>query len=46
MTARLPRAEIHHYPSARHELLLELPDVVELLWQRVGEFINTQLEED
>ena len=35
-------ADIHDYEDARHELLLELPEVVESLWQKVAEFIHPQ----
>ena len=42
MLPLVPGAEIHDYPDARHELLLELPEVREALWQRVADFITAR----
>jgi len=36
----IPGIEIHEYAAARHELLLELPEVRQLFWQRVEEFLR------
>lgn len=36
----LPKAVIHLYPKARHELMLETPDVRALVWQRLEDFIE------
>jgi lysophospholipase len=36
-------AEIHDYPEARHELLLELAGVRTALWNRISSFVNLQL---
>ena len=42
MLRRVAAAAIHDYPGARHELLLEWPDVVESLWRRVAAFIAAE----
>ena len=37
---RIPDAAVHRYEGARHELLMELPEAAEPLWERVGAFIS------
>ena len=39
----LSRGVIHLYPEARHELMLELPAVRSLVWQRLEDFVDGQL---
>lgn len=36
-------AEIFEYPDAKHELMLELDDVQELIWGRLKAFVDRQL---
>ncbi|XDZ66778.1 alpha/beta fold hydrolase [Alphaproteobacteria bacterium LSUCC0684] len=36
----VPGIEIHEYADARHELLLELPEVRQLFWRRVEDFVE------
>lgn len=43
MLPEVPGAEIHDYPDARHELLLELPEVRALLWDRLADFVTARL---
>ena len=42
MLPLVPGAEVYDYPDARHELLLELPEVRAALWQRVADFISAR----
>jgi lysophospholipase len=37
---KIPGIEIYEYKDARHELLLELPGVRKLFWQRVERFVE------
>ena len=39
MLPEIADAAIHRYEGARHELLLEIPEVTGPLWERVGAFI-------
>ena len=39
----IPGIAIHTYEDARHELLLELPEVTDLLWERVEAFVGGRL---
>jgi lysophospholipase len=39
----LPRGEVFDYPEAKHELLLEYPEVRTAIWERLSGFINAQL---
>ena len=39
----IPGIAINRYGDARHELLLELPEVTELFWENVGAFVDERL---
>lgn len=39
----IPGIDLHDYPGARHELLLELPEVTESLWERLAAFVAPKL---
>ncbi|MGC6484133.1 MAG: alpha/beta hydrolase [Candidatus Puniceispirillales bacterium] len=43
MLPLVPGIDLHDYPSARHELLLELPAVRALMWQRLAAFVEARL---
>ena len=43
MLPHVPDVDIHAYADARHELLLELPEVTDLLWGRVEAFVRGRL---
>lgn len=43
MLPKIPGIERYHYDGARHELLLELPEVTEQIWQRIGAFVDRRL---
>ena len=43
MLPLVPGIDMHDYPSARHELLLELPAVRALMWQRLAAFVEARL---
>jgi lysophospholipase len=45
MLALLPDAEIHTYDEARHELMLEFPEVRRTIWGRMERFIDERLGE-
>ena len=36
--------DIHIYDNARHELMLELPEVRAAIWQRMADFINNRMK--
>lgn len=40
---KIPGVEIYEYKGAKHELLLELPEVRQQFWQRVEAFIQRRL---
>jgi len=40
---QVPGIEIHKYTDARHELLLELPEVRQLFWGRVENFVERNI---
>jgi lysophospholipase len=46
MLALIPRSEIHVYDKARHELMLELPEVRTAIWERMSLFIDRCIERD
>ena len=39
----IPGITVHTYEDARHELLIELPEVTNLLWERVEAFVDKRL---
>ncbi|MCE2517842.1 MAG: alpha/beta hydrolase [Alphaproteobacteria bacterium] len=41
---KIKGAEIHHYDEAKHELMLELPEVLEAVWTRMAAFVDRQLK--
>ena len=41
----LKNKDIFTYDSARHELMLELPEVREAIWSRMGQFVDARLED-
>ncbi len=39
----LPKVSLYYYDDARHELMLETPDVRQAIWRRIEGFINDNL---
>lgn len=42
---QIVRAEVYEYPKAKHELMLELDEVQGMIWARMAEFINKNLNQ-
>jgi len=36
--------DIHVYDNARHELMLELPEVRQAVWAKLGQFVDKHLK--
>jgi lysophospholipase len=43
--ARMPRGEIAVFPSARHEIFMERPEIVSAVWERIDRFLDDALRE-
>ena len=44
--ARTPKGHLHIVPGAYHEIFLETKEVQEDVWQKVDEFLETNLGEE
>lgn len=42
--SRIQGVKLYQYPDAKHELMLEMPDVVDAVWARFAEFIDQNLK--